>query len=56
MIHVIVLTVALLLGHHHGHPVHAPVTVNYSLTPCAPGHPPVSPDFGACIGTAFIAS
>jgi len=56
----VLLTCALICGHHHGQPVHVrpPVThsVNYALYPCAAGHPPVSPDFGACIGTLFIAS
>lgn len=67
MIHLIITTLAMLCDHHHGiiaglhhHSQHA-VTVaktvtNYALHPCAAGHPPVSPDQGACQGTKFIAS
>jgi hypothetical protein len=49
VIHVILLILALLHTHHTA-VVHA---VNYKLYPCAKGHPPVSPDWGACIGTNF---
>ena len=48
---------------HYGHPVHT-VTVPkpahsaayYRAHPCAAGHPPVSPDWGVCVGTEFRAS
>jgi hypothetical protein len=59
-IKIAILTLALLCGHHHGRPVHAPgtvaVTYDYAANPCAPGHPPVSPDAGDCQGARFIAS
>lgn len=59
---IIILLLALHCGHHYARPVHADVTTvkavtyDYALNPCAPGHPPVSPDAGACVGTLFIPS
>jgi hypothetical protein len=57
---VLLVTMALFSGHAHGGPVHAGPPAHsaayYKLYPCAPGHPPVSPDWGMCRGTEFIPS